>query len=149
MAEDLLAHPSARPLVWSELFAPRHGGRLLAVGESLGAGRVTGAARYVAGLAQAPDLRAGEIALVEALDPTWAAALARAAAIVLNADDQVSRAAVGVLGLPAVLGAGDFASALWNGASVTVEVEAGVPGRVYQALTRPDRAAPRQVLPFL
>jgi len=137
MSLDHLTESRRAPSFGSAPPPSRPDSRLLAVGVGVGEATVTGAARYVSRPEQLALLKPGEILMAEATGPAWDAALARAAAIVVNDGGPMCHAAAMArkLDIPAVIAAGGGASPLWSGATVTVAVGEDRIGRLYQELS--------------
>ena len=108
---------------------------IVASGQAIGEGSVTGVARFIATAADLGALMPGEILMAETTGPEWDAAMVRAAAIITNSGGDSSHAAraARAAGQPAVVGTVDGASRRWTGALVTVRCT-GQEGLVFEGL---------------
>lgn len=110
----------------------RESGEVLARGLPASRGIAVGQVRR----AQRPEeVQAGEVLVVDSLDPMWQEALHRAGAVVTRRGGRTSHAAVmaGEFGVPAVVGVGEGCDALEDGQEVTVASPEGEDeGAVYR-----------------
>jgi len=106
---------------------------IVASGQAVGEGVVTGVARFVASARDLDKLQPGEILMAESTGPDWEPAMALASAIVTNSGGASSHAArtAQAAGRPAVVGTVDGASRRWTGALITVQC-AGRTGVVFE-----------------
>jgi pyruvate,water dikinase len=91
-------------------------------------GKAHGTARVISSLAQAGQLRPGDILVTETTSPPWTPLFATAAAVVTDTGGVLSHCAVVAreYGIPAVVGTGNATSTLLDGQLVEVDGDAGV-----------------------
>ncbi len=104
----------------------------LAVGERIAGGRT----RHIQDPRDMNQLRAGEILVTEITDPDWEPILKRAAGLITERGGRTSHAAIVAreLGIPAIVGAGEAARQLEDGAEVTVSCASGDTGQVFDGI---------------
>ena len=100
----------------------------LVTGAAGGGGRATGPVRVVAGPEAFGELRAGEVLVCAATNPSWTPLFSRAAAVVVDHGGFASHAAIVAreCGIPAVMGCGDATTVLRTGQRVVVDGDRGV-----------------------
>ncbi|MDO5735591.1 MAG: PEP/pyruvate-binding domain-containing protein [Propionibacteriaceae bacterium] len=129
---------AATPLIATTTLYPRRHGSAgaLVTGASGGGGRATGPVRVVGGPADFATLRAGEVLVCSATNPSWTPLFQRAAAVVVDHGGVASHAAIVALeyGIPAVMGAATATTLLRDGQWVMVD---GDRGEVVAAVERP------------
>ncbi|HZR87207.1 MAG TPA: phosphoenolpyruvate synthase [Bradyrhizobium sp.] len=101
-----------------------------AVGEKIAAGKV----RLVRTEQELNSFRPGEVLVAPATSPDWEPVMKLAAAIITDHGGRTCHAAIIAreLGVPAVVGTGDFTSKVKSGKSVTVSCAEGDIGHVYE-----------------
>ncbi|MDJ0349341.1 PEP/pyruvate-binding domain-containing protein [Cryobacterium sp. PH29-G1] len=101
---------------------------VLVSGTGGGGGRVTGSVRIVSGPDEFATLRAGEVLVCSATNPSWTPLFARAAAVVVDNGGLASHAAIVAreYGIPAVMGTGNGTVVLTTGTRVQVDGALGV-----------------------
>lgn len=123
------AELAASPLIATATMYPARAesGAALVVGAAGGGGRATGGVRIIGGPAEFGTLRAGEVLVCEATNPSWTPLFQRAAAVVVDRGGMASHAAIVAreYGIPAVMGAATATSRLRNGQWVTVDGDRG------------------------
>jgi pyruvate,water dikinase len=100
-----------------------------AIGQKIGAGRV----RVIKDATEMARVEPGDVLVTDMTDPNWEPVMKRAAAIVTNRGGRTCHAAIiaRVLGIPAIVGAGDATARLRDGDEVTVSCAEGDTGKVY------------------
>ncbi|MDN5796065.1 MAG: hypothetical protein L0H79_09990 [Intrasporangium sp.] len=125
-AYDMLA---TSPLIATTTLYPRRegGADALVLGTPGGGGRVTGRVRVIGGPDEFAELRAGEILVCAATNPSWTPLFQRAAALVVDHGGIGSHAAIVAreYAIPAVLGTGTGSTTLRDGRLVTVDGDLG------------------------
>ncbi len=120
------AEIAANPLIATTTLYPRRAGSgsALVVGAAGGGGRATG---RVGSPAEFGTLRAGEVLVCEATNPSWTPLFQRAAAVVVDRGGMASHAAIVAreYGIPAVMGAATATTTLHDGQRVTVDGDVG------------------------
>ncbi len=123
------AELAASPLIATTTLYPHRAGSgsALVVGAAGGGGRATGAVRVIGGPDEFGNLRAGEVLVCVATNPSWTPLFQRAAAVVVDRGGMASHAAIVAreYGIPAVMGAATATSTLHDGQLVTVDGDAG------------------------
>jgi len=101
---------------------------VLVSGTGGGGGRVTGSVRIVGGPDEFATLRAGEVLVCSATNPSWTPLFARAAAVVVDNGGLASHAAIVAreYGIPAIMGTGNGTAVLTTGIRVQVDGALGV-----------------------
>jgi pyruvate,water dikinase len=110
------------PKKTSSPVSPAAAGDLL-IGVGACPGSATGTARIVDDPSDARDLEPGEILVAPETDPGWTPLFLSAAAVVVNAGNQLSHAAIisRELGIPCVLAVTDATRRIKNGTGLTVD----------------------------
>ena len=125
-----MAELSASPLIATTTLYPGRGSRTdaLANGVGGGGGRVSGAVRVIRGPDEFTMLRAGEVLVCPATNPSWTPLFARASAVVVDNGGLASHAAIVAreYGIPAVMGTGNGTSVLETGRHVVVDGDRGL-----------------------
>lgn len=100
----------------------------LARGVGGGGGRASGVVRIISDPDGFGSLRAGEVLVCPATNPSWTPLFARAAAVVVDHGGLASHAAIVAreYGIPAVLGCGTATATLTNGQPVLVDGDRGL-----------------------
>ncbi|MEP7370197.1 MAG: PEP/pyruvate-binding domain-containing protein [Dermatophilaceae bacterium] len=123
------AELAATPLIATTTLYPRPSGldSALVVGTAGGSGRATGRVRIIGGPHEFNNLRAKEVLVCSATNPSWTPLFLRAAAVVVDHGGIASHAAIVAreYGIPAVMGAANATSTLHDGQLVTVDGDAG------------------------
>ena len=125
----------AAPTSGGELRSPSHSSDSAGRGELCGLGvspgRAIGAARIVHSMADLKDLRAGEVIVAAATDPSWTSLLAVGGALVLEMGGLLSHGAIVAreLGIPAVVNVAQATRVLVTGDRVVVDGKAGTVAR--------------------
>lgn len=127
--EVAYAELASNPLIATTTLYPRREGSASAVvlGTASGGGRATGRVRIIGGPDEFGNLRAGEVLVCSATNPSWTPLFQRAAAVVVDHGGMMSHAAIVAreYGIPAVMGAGTATTTLRDGQLVTVDGDAG------------------------
>ncbi|HEU5062232.1 MAG TPA: phosphoenolpyruvate synthase [Solirubrobacterales bacterium] len=91
-------------------------------------GAASGPVRLITSVAQAEELRDGEVLVTKMTAPDWVPLMRRAAAIVTDSGGMTCHAAIvsRELGIPCLVGTGEATSTLSDGQVVTVDAGAGV-----------------------
>ncbi|MBI4210697.1 MAG: phosphoenolpyruvate synthase [Candidatus Diapherotrites archaeon] len=107
--------------------------RVIIEGEAIGGRIGAGRAHVINDASKIGEFRKGEILVTDTTDPDWEPIMKIASAIVTERGGRTSHAAIvsRELGIPAVVGTGNAASAIKTGAIVTVSCAEGEKGRVY------------------
>ena len=120
---------AATPLIATTTLYPRRRGTAaaLVVGTAGGSGKATGRVRIINGTHEFNNLRAGEVLVCSATNPSWTPLFLRAAAVVVDHGGIASHAAIVAreYGMPAVMGAANATSTLHDGQLVTVDGDTG------------------------
>ncbi|HET9185334.1 MAG TPA: phosphoenolpyruvate synthase [Solirubrobacterales bacterium] len=103
-------------------------GRELVHGLGAAPGEASGPVRVVPALAQAGELRDGEVLVTHMTAPDWVPLMRRTAAIVTDSGGMTCHAAIvsRELGIPCVVGTGEATKVLRDGELVTVDAGAGL-----------------------
>lgn len=121
------AEVAASPLIATTTMYPKRAGRAvegaLVSGVGGGGGRAAGAVRIVTGPDEFAALKAGEVLVCPATNPSWTPLFARAAAVVVDNGGLASHAAIVAreYGIAAVMGTGDGTAVLETGQRVIVD----------------------------
>jgi pyruvate,water dikinase len=109
-------------------------GKVLASGRSVGSKIAFGRVRVISAAEHMDLFRDGEILVTDRTDPDWQPIMKKAAAIVTRRGGRTCHAAIvsRELGVPAVVGIEDQASALKDGQMVTVSCAEGDEGFIYE-----------------
>ena len=97
-------------------------------GNACSPGKATGTARVMPSLAEAGNLRPGDILIAPATMPAWTPLFASIAAVVTDAGGVLSHAAIVAreYNIPAVLGTGNATAVIQDGQTVEVDGDSGV-----------------------
>ena len=100
------------------------------VGQKIGSGKVN----IIDDIADAENLKAGDILVTDMTDPDWETVMQRAGAIITNRGGRTCHAAIIAreLGVPAVVGCGNATTKLTQDQMVTVSCAEGGTGYVYE-----------------
>lgn len=132
------AEVAVTPLISTSSLYPRRRQTpsALVVGTAGGSGKVTGLVRIIDGPHEFSTLRAGEVLVCSATNPSWTPLFLRASAVVVDHGGIASHAAIVAreYGIPAVMGAATATSTLQDGQRVTVD---GDTGEITAAAERP------------
>ena len=112
----------------STLYPPqRKKGPALVVGTAGGSGTATGRVRIISDQHEFGDLKAGEVLVCSATNPSWTPLFQRASAVVVDHGGIASHAAIVAreYAIPAIMGAATATSTLTNGQLVTVNGDTG------------------------
>jgi pyruvate,water dikinase len=111
-------------------------GKVLITGESIGQKIASGKVRVIKHVKELKQFQAGEVLVTEMTDPDWEPVMKKAAAIVTDSGGRTCHAAIvsRELGVPAIVGTKNGATALKTGQLVTVSCAEGETGRVYQGI---------------
>lgn len=106
---------------------------ILATGQAIGYGIVSGTARIVEQFANQDDFNDGDILVADMTDPDWIPLLRRAGAIVTNRGGRTCHAAIvsRELGIPAIIGTGTGTQNILDNSTITVDCSSGTMGNVY------------------
>ncbi len=123
------AELASTPLIATTTLYPHRRGSAsaLVLGTGSGGGRVTGRVRIIGGPSEFGKLRAGEVLVCSATNPSWTPLFQRAAAVVVDHGGMTSHAAIVAreYGIPAIMGAATATSTLHDGQLVTVDGAVG------------------------
>lgn len=99
----------------------------IAAGTTVSPGRATGRARVIRSIEEAARLEPGDVLVAVTTQPPWSSLFARAAAIVTDTGGALSHCAVVARewGIPAICGTGSGSATIPDGATVTVDADAG------------------------
>ena len=116
-----------------ESYALKSSGKVLATGRAVGERIATGKVRLIKGKRDLRGFKPGEVLVAPATSPDWEPVMKIAAAIVTNHGGRTCHAAIIAreLGVPAVVGIGNFTGKVKTGMTVTVSCAEGDIGRVY------------------
>jgi pyruvate, water dikinase len=105
----------------------------ICTGKAVGRSIVSGPARIIRSLADAPRVREGDIIVADITNPDWNALLRKAVSIVTNKGGRTSHASIVAreLGIHAVVGTQDATTRLQDGQIITVSCIEGDVGKVY------------------
>lgn len=123
------AELSSTPLIATATLYPHRRGSAAAivVGTGSSGGRASGRVRIISGADEFGTLRAGEVLVCSATNPSWTPLFQRAAAVVVDHGGVASHAAIVAreYGIPAVMGAANATTVLHDGQLVTVNGDLG------------------------
>ena len=116
-----------------ESYALKSSGKVLATGRAVGERIATGKVRLIKGKRDLRGFKPGEVLVAPATSPDWEPVMKIAAAIVTNHGGRTCHAAIIAreLGVPAVVGTGNFTGKVKTGMTVTVSCAEGDIGHVY------------------
>ena len=116
-----------------ESYALKSSGKVLATGRAVGERIATGKVRLIKGKRDLRGFKPGEVLVAPATSPDWEPVMKIAAAIVTNHGGRTCHAAIIAreLGVPAVVGIGNFTGKVKTGMTVTVSCAEGDIGHVY------------------
>ena len=116
-----------------ESYALKSSGKVLATGRAVGERIATGKVRLIKGKRDLRGFKPGEVLVAPATSPDWEPVMKIAAAIVTNHGGRTCHAAIIAreLGVPAVVGTGNFTGKVKTGMTVTVSCAEGDVGHVY------------------
>ena len=116
-----------------ESYALKSSGKVLATGRAVGERIATGKVRLIKGKQDLRGFKPGEVLVAPATSPDWEPVMKIAAAIVTNHGGRTCHAAIVAreLGVPAVVGTGNFTGKVKTGMTVTVSCAEGDIGHVY------------------
>ena len=116
-----------------ESYALKSSGKVLATGRAVGERIATGKVRLIKGKRDLRGFKPGEVLVAPATSPDWEPVMKIAAAIVTNRGGRTCHAAIVAreLGVPAVVGTGNFTGKVKTGMTVTVSCAEGDIGHVY------------------
>jgi pyruvate, water dikinase len=116
-----------------ESYALKSSGKVLATGRAVGERIATGKVRLIKGKRDLRGFKPGEVLVAPATSPDWEPVMKIAAAIVTNHGGRTCHAAIVAreLGVPAVVGTGNFTGKVKTGMTVTVSCAEGDIGHVY------------------
>jgi pyruvate, water dikinase len=119
-------HDEASPSVTAQETGERQAVLLRGLGGAPGS--ASGAARILASLADAEELKDGDVLITHMTAPDWLPLMRRAAAIVTDSGGMTCHAAIvsRELGIPCVVGTGEATRKLRNGETVSVDATRGV-----------------------
>jgi pyruvate,water dikinase len=119
--------------------APTGDGRVLLRGLGAAPGAVSGPARILASLAEADQLRPGDVLVTHMTAPDWVPLMRRAGGIVTDSGGMTCHAAIvsRELGIPCVVGTQEATTRLRDGELVTVDAGRGL---VPEGISSPARA---------
>jgi pyruvate,water dikinase len=125
---------SRRSQEFFESYVMKSPGKVLGAGRAVGEKIASGKVRRIAGKRDLRAFRPGEVLVASATSPDWEPVMKVAAAIVSDHGGRTCHAAIVAreLGVPAVVGTGDFAQKARNGMTVTVSCAEGEVGQVYE-----------------
>jgi pyruvate, water dikinase len=105
----------------------------ICAGKAVGRSIVSGPARIIRSLADAPRVQQGDIIVADITNPDWNALLRKAVSIVTNKGGRTSHASIVAreLGIHAVVGTQDATTRLRDGQIITVSCIEGDVGKVY------------------
>ncbi|MGN6494477.1 MAG: phosphoenolpyruvate synthase, partial [Agriterribacter sp.] len=126
-------HSQKNPLILTE-YRMTAKGETLAQGEAIGSKLAVGIARLLDSPKEPYKLKPGEILVTELTSPDWDPVLKNASAIVTSKGGRTSHASIVAreLGVPAIVGCGDFTGKITDGDLITVSCCEGKTGFVYQ-----------------
>jgi pyruvate,water dikinase len=116
-----------------ERFTLKGASAVISKGRSIGHKIGAGTAKVIRSVREMNRIQAGDVLVSDMTDPDWEPVMKRAAAIVTNRGGRTCHAAIIAreLGIPAVVGCGDAAETIADGAEVTVSCVEGDEGYVY------------------
>jgi pyruvate,water dikinase len=108
-------------------------GQMICSGHAVGKSIISGRARIVHSLDDAPKVEVGDIIIADITNPDWNALLKKAVSIVTNKGGRTSHASIIAreLGIPAVVGTGDATKVIKDGQMITVSCAEAETGKVY------------------
>lgn len=123
------AEIASTPLIATTTLYPhrRAASAAVVVGTAGGSGTATGRVRIINGTHEFNTLRAGEVLVCSATNPSWTPLFLRAAAVVVDHGGIASHAAIVAreYGIPAIMGAANATTTLHNGQLITVNGHTG------------------------
>ncbi len=124
-----------------EKFTLKASGKVLSTGRAIGSKIGSGTARLFNSLERMNEFQPGDVLLTDMTDPDWEPIMKKASAIITNRGGRTCHAAIIAreLGVPAVVGCGDAAEVVCDGAEVTVSCAEGDEGRIYAGLLDYER----------
>ncbi len=125
---------SRRNQEFFESYVMKSPGKVLSTGRAVGEKIASGKVRRITGKRDLRAFRPGEVLVASATSPDWEPVMKVAAAIVTDHGGRTCHAAIVAreLGVPAVVGTGDFAENARNGRTITVSCAEGEVGQVYE-----------------
>ncbi len=107
--------------------------KIVAVGQAIGYGIVSGTARVVASPSAHEEFNDGDILIADMTDPDWIPLIRRAGAVVTNRGGRTCHAAIvsRELRIPAIIGTGNGTDVIADGDEITIDCSAGSMGNVY------------------
>lgn len=119
-----------------ESYTLKSAGRVLGTGRAVGEKIASGRVRRIASKRDLRSFRPGEVLVAASTSPDWEPVMKTAAAIVTDHGGRTCHAAIVAreLGVPAVVGTGDFTQKAKTGMSITVSCAEGEDGHVYDGL---------------
>ncbi|PIY97169.1 MAG: phosphoenolpyruvate synthase [Candidatus Kerfeldbacteria bacterium CG_4_10_14_0_8_um_filter_42_10] len=116
-----------------EEYAIAKKGKVLAVGQAVGAKIGAGKANVIKNVKQISQFKKGEVLITKITDPDWEPIMKIASAIVTDLGGRTSHAAIvsRELGVPAIVGTNNASSRVKSGRMVTVSCAEGSEGKVY------------------
>lgn len=105
-------------------------------GLSVGQQIISGKARVILSIAQAAQIKEGDIIVTQMTDPDWVPSMKKAAAIITERGGRTCHAAIvsRELGIPALVATGNATTVIADGTDITLDCSQGDVGYVYQGL---------------
>jgi pyruvate, water dikinase len=125
---------SRRSAEYFESYAIKSAGKVLGAGRAVGEKIASGKVRRIGSKRDLRAFKPGEVLVAASTSPDWEPVMKIAAAIVTEHGGRTCHAAIIAreLGVPAVVGSGDFARNVTNGKIVTVSCAEGEVGQIYE-----------------
>ncbi|MCL5436681.1 MAG: phosphoenolpyruvate synthase [Candidatus Dependentiae bacterium] len=106
---------------------------IIATGEAIGYGIVTGTARVLSSPEDSSEFEDGDILVADMTDPDWVPLIKRAGGMVTNRGGRTCHAAIvsRELGIPAIIGTEKATEVIHDGTPITLDCASGSTGRVF------------------
>ena len=121
-----------------ETYVMKEHGKVLAVGQAVGAKIGQGIANVIEDVADIHDFKKGQVLVTDMTDPDWEPIMKIASAIVTNRGGRTCHAAIisRELGIPCVIGTENGSHVIKSGMEITVSCAEGETGNIYEGLLK-------------
>ena len=121
-----------------ETYVMKEHGKVLAVGQAVGAKIGQGLANVIEKVVDIHDFKKGQVLVTDMTDPDWEPIMKIAGAIVTNRGGRTCHAAIisRELGIPCVIGTDNGTKMIKPGAEITVSCAEGESGHIYEGLLK-------------
>ncbi|MFN4769448.1 MAG: phosphoenolpyruvate synthase [Candidatus Kapaibacterium sp.] len=137
-ARPMTSHTGENISAAGKTYTLQERSKLLCSGSAVGRQIVSGPARIITSLADAPRVQAGDIIVAHITNPDWNALLKKAVGIVTDLGGRTSHASIIAreLGIPAVVGTLNATEVLKDGQIITLSCMQGQDGCVFEGALR-------------